>query len=383
MTAKRKQVTAAPGSAKLQRWVDLLAALLGRDTPATFEALARDVPQYQLKLDEAARAPSAQQRKTKADSVKRTFERDKDELRAFGVRIETVPLSDGDTVGYRLSARDFYLPYLCVMEEGRPSKPRKVGKDGYRALPTIVFEPDELAAVADAGARVRELGDPMLAEHAESALRKLAMDLPLDVGRPGVAQVVPGRPAADPHVIEALDAALEHRKRVSFDYHSMGTDETARRTAEPFGLFFLNQHWYLAARPVGEEIVKNYRLSRMSRIEENAKKPGTHDYEVPAAFRLQDHARSRQAWELGDGDAEAVTVELRRPEGAALAAARLGEALPGSPNQRRFLVRRRDAFARWLLSFGGDLVPVAPAELVDEYRELVRQTLALYREPAR
>ena len=356
-------------SPKLQRWIDLLAALLARRFPVTLDDLTRAVPAY-----------GKGQAK---DALRRMFERDKDELRAFGVRIETVPLPDGDTAGYKLSARDFYLPYLSVMEEGRASRPRKVGKDGYRALPTIVLEPDELAAVADAGARVRELGDPVLAEHAESALRKLAMDLPLDVGQPGTARVAPGRPAADPHVIEALDAALEHRKRVSFDYHSMGTDETARRTVEPFGLFFLNQHWYLAALPAGEEIVKNYRLSRMSGVEENAKRPGTHDYEIPAGFRLQDHARSRQAWELGDGDAEEVTVELRRPEGAALAAARLGDAVPDQPDQRRFLVRRREAFARWLLSFAGDLVPVAPAELVDEYHDLVRQTLALYGEPPR
>jgi proteasome accessory factor B len=356
-------------SPKLQRWIDLLAALLARRFPVTLEDLTREVPGY-----------GKGQAK---EALRRMFERDKDELRAFGVRIETVPLPDGDTVGYRLSARDFYLPYLSVMEEGRPSRPRRVGKDGYRALPTIVFEPDELAAVADAGARVRELGDPALVEHAESALRKLAMDLPLDVGQPGVAQVAPGRPAADPHVIETLDAALERRKRVSFDYRSMGTDETARRTVEPYGLFFLNQHWYLAGRPVGEAIVKNYRLSRMSGVEENGKKPGTHDFEIPASFRLQDHARSRQAWELGDGDAEEVTVELRRPEGAALAAARLGEAMPDHANQRRFLVRRRDAFARWLLSFAGDLVPVSPPELVNEYRALVRETLAVYHEPPR
>ena len=356
-------------SPKLQRWIDLLAALLARRFAVSLEDLSREVPAYGK-----GQAKSA---------LRRMFERDKEELRAFGVRIETVPLPDGETVGYRLSARDFYLPYLSVMEEGRPTRPRRVGKDGYRALPTITFEPDELAAVADAGARVRELGDPVLAEHVESALRKLAMDLPLDVGQPGLAQVAPGRPAADPHVIEALDAALQRRKRVGFDYRSMGTDETARRTVEPFGLFFLNQHWYLAARSAGEETVKNYRLSRMSGVEENAKRRGTHDYEIPANFRLQDHARSRQAWELGDGDAEEVTVELCRPEGAALAAARLGEAIPEQPDRRRFLVRRRDAFARWLLSFAGALVPVYPPELVDEYRALVRQTLAVYHDSPR
>ncbi len=43
---------------------------------------------------------------------------------------------------------------------------------------------------------------------------------------------------------------------------------------------------------------------------------------------------------------------------------------------RRFQVRRIDSFARWLLSFAGDLEPVSPAQVVDEYAGLVRETLA-------
>jgi proteasome accessory factor B len=351
-------------SPKIQRWIDLLAALLTRRFPVTLDDLTRDVPAYGKGQGK--------------DALRRMFERDKDELRAFGVRIETIGMPEGDSVGYRLLARDFYLPYLALMEEGRVARPRKLDRDGYRALPTVIFEPDELAAVAEAGARVRELGDPLLAEHAESALRKLAVDLPLDAARPGDARVAPARPAAEPRVFEVLGAALEHRKLVKFEYHSMGDDATGPRTVEPYGLFFLNQHWYLAARADGDAIVKNYRLSRIEGVEENASKPGTPDYEIPAGFRLQEHARSKQAWELGDGGAVEAVVETRRADGAALAAARLGDPVPDHPDRRRFQVRRRDAFARWLLSFGGDILPLAPPELVNEYAELASRTLGVY-----
>ena len=78
---------------------------------------------------------------------------------------------------------------------------------------------------------------------------------------------------------------------------------------------------------------------------------------------------------LGAGDAtEAVVAAVRG--GAAAAALRLGEEVAGHPDRRRFRIRRTDAFARWLLSFGGDLVPVAPAEMVSEYQGIVRETLA-------
>jgi proteasome accessory factor B len=348
-------------SPKIQRWIDLLAALLRHHYPVAFEQLIREVPAY-----------AAEQ---KEESRRRTFERDKDELRRFGVPIETVPAGDGEPQGYRLRVRDFYLPYLAVRSQGGV-KSRKLDPYGYRSLPTLSFEPEELAAVAEAAARVRELGDPLLAEHSESAMRKLACDLPVDAAGRGDTQLVPPRARAAPDLLVTLDRALEQRKQVTFRYHTMGSDSTGHRKVEPFGLFFLNQHWYLAARAPGEDVVKNFRLNRMDDVEVNDKRPSSRDYEIPAGFDLREHARSRQAWELGAGDAVVATVAFRVRTGAAAAAFRLGEEVEGQPDRRRFRVRRPDAFARWLLSFAGDLVPVAPRALVDEYHGLLRETLA-------
>jgi predicted DNA-binding transcriptional regulator YafY len=345
-------------SLKLNRWLDLLAALLRHRFPVTFEQLILEVPAY-----------AAEQ---KDESRRRTFERDKDELRRFGVPIETVENEDGEPQGYRLRLRDFYLPYLALRAEGAP-RPRKLDREGYRSLPTLSFEPEELAAVADAAARVRQLGDPLLAEHAESAVRKLACDLPVDAAggdsAAGAPRLVPPRSAAAADVLVALGRALEGRKRVTFRYHTMGSDSTGRRGVEPFGLFFLNQHWYLAARMPGEDVVKNFRLNRIEAVELNPTRPGAPDYQIPQSFRLQEHARSRHAWELGAGDAMEAIV-------AGSPIFRLGEPVDGHPERRRFRVRRSDAFARWLLSFGGEVVPVAPREMVDEYHGLIRETLA-------
>jgi proteasome accessory factor B len=350
-------------SPKIQRWIDLLATLLAHRYPVTLEEIIAGVPAYQTGTQ-------------KKETRRRMFERDKDELRRFGILIRTVEDREGGPDGYQLLAREFYLPYLSLMVNGRPSKPRRLDKYGYAALPTLSFEPDELEAVAHAAARVRELGDPLLAEHAESAVRKLAVDLPLDATSPGDTRVLPARAQGDAEVFGALSDALQDRKRVAFVYRSIGADVSGPRTVEPFGLFFLNQHWYLAGRTTGEEAVKNYRVSRISDPDVNQRRPGTPDYEVPRDFRLAQHARSKQAWELGDGDAVEVVVELRRAGGAAAAAARLGEPDAGAPDRRRFRVRRRDAFARWLLSFAGELVPLYPAEIVEENRALVGETLA-------
>ena len=52
----------------------------------------------------------------------------------------------------------------------------------------------------------------------------------------------------------------------------------------------------------------------------------------------------------------------------------------GKPSRRRFLVRRQDVFARWLLSLAGDVRPIAPEAFVAKWRGLAKATLAQYQE---
>ena len=269
---------------KLQRWIDLLAALLRRRYAVPFEELAQEVPGYQ---------PGKQ---SKA-ALRRMFERDKDELRAFGVPIETVLSPEGEAEGYRLATKEFYLPYLSMVVEGRKTAPKRVDRYGYKALAGLAFEPDELAAVAEAAARVRALGVPELAALAESACRKLAFDLPVDAARAAEVQVA-GPVEDHDEIFDVLAGALERRKRVTFTYRSMGRDEEAERTVEPMGLFFLGRHWYLAARAPGEEMVKNFRLSRMTGAVANGQAPGTPDYAVSPRFRCRSTRRAgrRGSW---------------------------------------------------------------------------------------
>jgi proteasome accessory factor B len=356
-----------PGS-KTQRWIDLLAALLARRYPVTFDALVPDVPAYAT--SNASRA-----------SLLRMFERDKDELRALGVPIETVPDANGDLTAYRIAPTDFYLPYLCIVgaQPSRATRPRRVDRFGYHALRELSFTADELAVVADAAARIRALGEPLLAEDAESAMRKLAVDLPMDATTTSQ-EVLLVDPADKPDArnFDTLSDALTRRKTVEVEYRSLSRDETERRSLEPYGLFFLGTHWYLAARDRSNGELRNYRLSRIGSATVNAARAQTPDYDIPADFRLREHAKSRQAWELGDGDTVQATVRFRDPGGAAAAARRLGEPVPGHSDWRTFSVRRADAFVRWLLSFGGEAVPIAPPSIVAAYAEHIADTRAVY-----
>lgn len=391
---------------KLQRWVDLLAALLIRHRHAPFDELAKDVPGYDLANGQK-------------ESVLRTFERDKDELRRFGVPVDTVKDSDGNTLGYRLERKAFYLPYLMLAGQERAAHaPRRIDHEGYRALETLAFEPDELDAIIAAAQRVRALGDPILAGEAEAAIRKLALDLPLGavledaVAGAAVSErslrevaqqhplaspaptaftrsirrteptIVPPRRVPDSTVFDRLSDALARRKVVTFDYHSMERNERSRRQVEPYGLFFVSAHWYLAGRDVGQNALRNFRLSRVARVEVNMKKSQTPDYELPADFSLREHAKAREPWEIGDGDATPAVVEFIATTGATRAALELGRPVEGNTSRRQFDVRRLDAFARWVLSFGGDARPIDPPALRAECDRVARETLARYAEVA-
>ena len=68
---------------KLRRWIDLLDSLLRRHYPVPFEEIIREVPAYQSGTKAARR---------------RMFERDKDELRAAGIPIQTVSDAVGEVV---------------------------------------------------------------------------------------------------------------------------------------------------------------------------------------------------------------------------------------------------------------------------------------------
>lgn len=361
----------APAAPKVQRWIDLIAALLGHRIPVTFEQLAKDVPAYLSDGTAAAGNPSA--------TLKRMFERDKVELRELGVPIVSIGEDGSDESAYTLRTKDFYLPYLGVVAGRGIERPKTVDRYGYRSLETLAFEPDELEAIVDGARRVAQVGDPVLAEEARNAVRKLAFDLPLGAtDGDGGMLLVPPRKRADARVLATLGDSLFRRKRVSFRYQTMGSGTSAARSVEPYGLFFINGHWYLAARDVEKRALRNFRVSRMDAVKVSGAKPGTADYEIPTDFSLREHAQSRQAWEIGDGDTFEAVVDFTGASGAVVAAAALGRPDETSVRLRRFKVRRTDSFARWLFSFAGGATPVSPPALVSEYASLIERTRTVY-----
>lgn len=236
--------------AKLDRLLNLTAALLETSVPLTAEELRERVPGYS-DSDEA---------------FHRSFERDKDDLRELGVPIETV------SVGHHEQIRSAYT----------------IERDRYE-LPDPGFEPDELAALQLAAAAVQLEGlDP---HDADDALRKLGGLTP--AGTAGATAQLGEVPT--PSSLLDLFVAILERREVQFRYGDL------ERTVQPHRLQFERGRWYLTGHDLARADRRSFRLDRI----DGAVSIGEPDaFEVPqgvAGVRLR-------PWELGEG--AAVDAEL-------------------------------------------------------------------------
>jgi len=280
-------MSAAP--TKLQRWLDVVGYLATRRLPVSTEDLWSQVPAY---------APGVDGSEKEKQRVRRTFERDKDELRALGIPIETVQytLNYGreEVSGYRLAKRDFHLPYLRLLREADAEQPG--GGSGPGAFG---MSQEEAGAALDGLRKLVDMPAFPLARAARSAFRKLAFDL-----EPDAVGEVPVVYADDPETVATRDAlhtlsdALQRRKTLTFRYRAPAGDAGEERTAHAYGLLFQHGRWYLVAHDLAREAVRMFRVGRMSEVAVNRRSPGTPDYGVPDDFSLDDYS-GRKAWELG------------------------------------------------------------------------------------
>ena len=367
---------------KTQRWLDLIAYLVGRRMPVTVGEVMEKVPAYARKWRGGTL--------TDQQSARRMFERDKDELRALGVPIDSIPVSGedpGEQEAYRLGARDFFLPYLKLAGGLRGVRERSVGR---AAIGTVALAPEAASGALEALRFVESVpGFPYAAE-ARSAMRKLAFDTareatPSPEGPPVPLLFLDEAGAAD--VVErvrTLSEALLTRKRVRFRYHGIQRGEATERDVAAYGLMFQHGHWYLVGHDALRDDIRVFRVERMEPPEANARQPKTPDYEIPEDFRLRDHLR-REAWELGDanGDALRALVLFRFP--VSLWAARnergaLIEERPDGSAVRAFDVSQVGPFLRWILSLEGDAVVLQPPELRAALRETAARVAGAHRQ---
>lgn len=178
-------------------------------------------------------------------AFERTFERDKDELRAMGVPVETGSNSSlfPDDIGYRIRRQDFELPPLDVT-------------------------PAEATAL---GLASRVWDTAGLAESTVSALAKLRA-AGIDPDPSPQLGLAPSVGAREPS-FEVLWSATLTRTPVTFGYRGQ------QRRLQPWGMAYRRGSWYVVGYDESRQDERMFKLARVEGLATLAGKPGS--YQVP------------------------------------------------------------------------------------------------------
>ena len=276
--------------AKLERLLNLMAALLETERPLTAEEIRRRIEGY----------PEGQQ------SFRRAFERDKDDLREMGVPIslEPVPQADPPVEGYRIRKKDYYLE-----DPG--------------------LEPDELAALHLAANTVRV--DTIAGAEAVRKLGGVA-------GAAGLGEQVASVPT-DTRLAD-LFLAVAERRVTSFGYRG------EPREVEPWRLDFVRGRWYLSAFDRARDGERHFRLDRIDDGLSLGNPDGFERSGSGSGVRMQ-------PWELGDEPPRMARLLIDADQ-AAWATHHVGEPVEVRPDGSIVLevaVTNEEAFRGFALTF--------------------------------
>jgi predicted DNA-binding transcriptional regulator YafY len=362
---------------KLQRHLDLIAYLVGRRVPVAFDQIRQAVPAYASKFADGGSTAQA--------TVRRLFERDKDDLRRAGIPLRTIRFSSdyepAEVEGYVITRRDFYLPYLRLVSGDGPPVVRHHSVKSP-AGEVELREADSTLALKALRGVARVPSFPLVAE-AMSAYRKLSFDLAPDTLPPESVTYVDPPGAEELRArLRVLSEALLARKHATFRYRSMRRDAESDRRVAGYGLLFQQGHWYLIAMDEDKREMRVFRVDRMNGVAMNGARANSPDYEIPPGFRLEDYAR-REAWELG-GEEESPIIALvlfRFPSSLLAernAQGELVEAREDGGAVRSFRVSQVDPFVRWLLSLEGEAELLSPPALRRAFADAAAQVAAVH-----
>ena len=265
------------------------------------------------------------------DAFEKMFERDKEELRELGIKIEVHTLDKGfdDEVGYRISREDFEMPPLEITA----------------------------AEAAILGLAARVWDSARMASATTSAITKLQA-AGIEIDSTALDILTPRLPTGE-RAFEPLLDAIKERQPVRFDYHRPGGPSTTR-VLQPWGMLFHGSRWYVLGHDADRGEPRLFRLSRITSDISTAGRPES--YQVPDDVDLKAEARRLRP----DEATRSATVRVR--PGAAFGLRRraaLQEPGPDGWDVLRVPLGSVDILAEELRSYADAVVVDEPPDLRD------------------
>jgi proteasome accessory factor B len=190
------------------------------------------------------------------ETMERMFERDKENLREIGLRIDVAPLDllFDDEVGYRIKSEN----YALALGELTPTERSYASLAATLWRNRILHDSGHSALL-----KLSALGGSGFGDDFGSGLITLENDTP--------------------H-LDSLWNAIENRTLIHFSY---ANPEITERTFAPYGLSLWHGVWYVVGFDTNRQDIRVFRLSRItSSIEIEPKKNA---YVIPDDFHIKDH----------------------------------------------------------------------------------------------
>lgn len=328
----------AKDTEKLIRQLSLISYLMAERRPVTATEIRRDVEGYSDMTE---------------DAFARRFYADRAELDALGIHLSVDKPADGfsEQENYSLAPEAFHLPPIAFTDAERAALQAALTLlDGEFAY----AEPLRLALQQITWGRPSPLGS----------------DSRQTIGLGITASAGGGETSAR---LAKIDTAIYRRKRIEFEYHTMGRDATEQRKVDPYHLLFEGGQFYLVGYSHERKAVREFRLSRIRGKVAYATK-AEHDFQRPEDFDPRVYA-NRIPWQLGDAVGQA---EIEIPENLEWYVERqYGDygTLENGVYRTDYAIER--LIISWALEFG--LRIVGPASLVEETRRRVDRLIESHR----
>ncbi len=257
-------------------------------------------------------------------------------------------------------------------------------RNGYRyteevtAFPTLHISEGELLALLVAEKALQQYRGTNLEKPLLSALRKMAATLPetVSLNLAEWEQTISFRTSAEPllnlQTFEVLARATTRRQQLELTYRKPGQRQTERRVVDPYHLANINGEWFLFAYCHLRRDLRTFAPARILSV-----RPTGRSFTRPRRFSLEQRLRDSFGVVTGHGEHQVV---IRFHEGVAdfirekrwHPSQQLLELSDGGVELRLRLSSLAEV-QRWVLSWGGHAVPVAPPALVRFVQDAARR----------
>ena len=321
---------------RTERLLDLITYLLNAQEPVSWQEIKNHFPE-----DYAQGVEESNQRK---------FERDKAELISLGIPIDYHSGAGTKKEGYSIEKEKLFLP-------------------------EVRFNPQESSLLMLSASAVFEQKDFPYRGQLESALHKItSINDHISPPPEEITITYGGEEGSDRSKwVSEIQDALDRRKTVKFVYHAFSTGKTSRRQVNPYGLIFRRGSWTLIGWDHAREDLRSFVVTRMKGMTINPRRPGTPDYEIPRSFSVKRY-QNQQQWELDLHKPVHVTIQVSKH--------RLPELLPQLTTAKKkgkdtfqLSVTNRSGLISWVLSQKTDVKILAPEEIQDELRGVLRKLI--------